>query len=130
MRKVLLDTNALLRFFLNDIPEQKKAVDKLLRGAKAGEESLIVSQIVVFELAFILEKYYQFAKDLVVDRLKNLVLTKYLKVESRETFILALSLYSATSVSFVDCFLIAKAKQLKSEIFSFDKELIKLQEKI
>lgn len=130
MRKVLLDTNALLRFFLNDIPEQKKAVDKLIQGAKAGEESLIVSQIVVFELAFILEKYYQFAKDLVVDRVKNLVLTKYLKVESRETFILALSLYSATSVSFVDCFLIAKAKQLKSEIFSFDKELIKLQEKI
>ncbi len=130
MKKLLLDTNILLRFFLNDIPKQKKIADKLFQEAKKGGLTLIVSQIVIFELDFILEKYYRFSKGLVIDRLKTLVVTKYLKVESREIFILALNLYGVTKISFVDCFLLSKAKLSKSKILSFDKELVKLQEKI
>ena len=130
MKKIILDTNGILRLFLDDIPKQADQVELLLKRAKKGEIKLIIPQIVVFEVNFALKKYYHFEKNSIIDKLKSLLSTDYLQVESREVFLATLTLYSTFNASFVDCFLLSKAKQLKSEIFSFDKELVKLQEKI
>lgn len=127
MKKIVVDTNPILRFFLNDIPKQKASFEDLLYQAKEHKILIIIPQIIIFELNFILDKYYHFSKLDIIDRLKVLVSTEYLEVESREDFIYALTLYSANSIDFVDCFLVAKAQNLNADLFTFDQKLKKLK---
>jgi len=126
VKQIIVDTNVFLRFLLNDIPKQKIEFEKLIKRAKENKIELLVPQIIIFEINFILEKYYGYGKKEIIDRLKSLVSASYFQVESRETFLAALSIYGSTSTSFVDCFLISQAKDKNAEIFTFDKVLKKL----
>lgn len=124
--KQIIDTNALLRFLLNDIPDQKKSVEKLLQRAKKGQAEITVPQIVIFELHFILDKYYHFEKEKIISTLQSVVSTDYLQTESKEVFLQALIIYKTTTISLADCFLVAYSKREKAEVFTFDKNLQKL----
>ena len=125
MKHFIIDTNAILRFLLNDIPEQKAIVEKILVKAKNNEIKLTVPQIVIFELNFILDKYYHFSKESIIETLKVVVSSDYLQIESKDVFITAFFLYSTTSNSFVDCFLMGKVQIEKAEFFTFDAKLKK-----
>lgn len=126
MKKIIVDANVFLRYLFNDIPEQKRVFEKLLQRAKKLEVALFVPQIIIFEIQFILDKYYHIEKKEVVDKLKSLVSSGYIQVENREAFLSALSLYANENVSFVDCFLIVKAKSEKAELFTFDQKAQKI----
>lgn len=126
MKQVIVDTNALLRFLLNDIPQQKKEVEKLLWQAKQNKRTIRILPIVIFEIDFTLRKYYQFGKEKLIDKLESIVGTDYMQVEQKEVFLEALKLYRVTNISFVDCFLLLQAESRGAELFTFDKKLIKL----
>ena len=124
-KKVVIDTNALLRFLLNDIPEQKSKTQSLLLRAKKSKIKLIVPQAVVFELNYILEQYYKFDKDKIIASINSLISVNYLAIKDRNMLKSALSLFAHANLSLVDCFLIMNAKFENAEIFSFDKNLKK-----
>ncbi|OGE64925.1 hypothetical protein A3I48_00745 [Candidatus Daviesbacteria bacterium RIFCSPLOWO2_02_FULL_36_7] len=123
MKKIILDTNGILRLFLDDIPKQADQVELLLKRAKKGEIKLIIPQIVVFEVNFALKKYYHFEKNSIIDKLKSLLSTDYLQVESREVFLATLTLYSTFNASFVDCFLLSLAQAEEGDLFTSDQKL-------
>lgn len=123
MKRLLLDTNALLRFFLDDIPKQKDIVEDILKQAQKRFVVVHVAQIVIFELNFVLDKYYNFPKQEIVRSLESLVSSDYIQVESQNIFLTALNIYSLTNLSFVDCFLISKSKEEKMDLFTFDQQL-------
>lgn len=127
MKTLVVDTNVVLRFFLNDVPHQKQEVDDLLGKAKSGSIRLIIMQINIFELHFALSKYYQFDKSSVIDVLKSLIATDYIEIESREAFGLALELYNSYNIEFVDSFLLASLQMQNAELFTFDKKLKKVE---
>lgn len=127
MKRFIIDTNALLRFLLGDIPDQKVLVEKLLRRAKKSEIVIIVPEIVIFELYFALLKYYHFKKEEIINVLQSVVSADYLQAESKEVFLSALILYKANTISLADCFLAAYAKKEKADLFTFDRHLQKLQ---
>jgi len=126
MKSIVADTNIFLRFFLDDVPEQKIITEKLLQRAKDKEIRIIVPQIIIFEISFILEKGYHFPKEQVIDKLNAIISAEYLQIESRDIFISALTIYKSANVSLTDCFLFAKAKAENAELFTFDKKLKKL----
>lgn len=127
MSQVIIDTNCFLRLLLDDIPEQRKSVESLFQKAKRKEIVLIVPQIVIFEIHFVLSTYYHSLKEDVVEKLKTILSTEYLQIESRELFFAALAVYTANnSIGFVDSFLLAKKEQDNAELFTFDKDLKKL----
>lgn len=123
MRKIIVDTNAFLRFLLNDIPAQKITVEKLFIQAKEKNLKIIVPQIVLFEIEFVCRKYYNFSKEEIVDKLKSLVSVSYFKIQNKEIFKRAIQLFNTENLSLVDCFLLSYAKQKEAEIFTFDKTL-------
>lgn len=127
MKRFVIDTNGFLRFLLDDVPGQSNKIEELLNKAKKGEIQIFLPQIIVFEIVFILEKYYQINKDGVLDKIESLVSIKYIEVESREIFLESISLYRDNPVSFVDCFIFASAQKNSAELFTFDKKLNKLQ---
>jgi predicted nucleic-acid-binding protein len=126
MKSQLLDTNAFLRFLLNDVPEQATQVNKLFVKAKSKEIEIFVPQIVIFEIEFALDKFYKFPKTEVVDRLGVLLLTPYIKIQDAGIFHEALALFNTRNIDFVDCFLLCQAKANNFSIFSFDRDLRKL----
>lgn len=126
MKKIVLDTNAILRLLLNDIPAQVAKVEALLESAKSGFVTILIPEIVIFEIEFILLKIYRLPKAIVVTKINSVISTEFLEVESKNVFSSALAVYKESSNSFVDCFLVCKAKSENAELFTFDKKLKKI----
>ena len=127
MKLVVADTNAFLRFLLDDIPEQVKKFEKILKQAQKSEITLVVPQIIIFELNFILSKYYLFEKQNVIEKLQSIIKTPYFKIQDIEIFREAMNLYSKSEVSLADCFIYYCSQAWKADLFTFDKNLEKIK---
>lgn len=125
MKSLLLDANVFLRFLLNDIPSQQKISADLLQLAKSKKINLIIPQIIIFEIEFILSKYYLFPKKEIIERLQIIVSMPYLDIQDKEIFQKALTLYKDRNLSLTDCFLKAKSEVEAVDIFTFDRKLSK-----
>ncbi len=123
MKKVLLDTNPILRFLLNDIPAQAQKTNGLFENAKAGKIKIIIPQIIIFEAYFVLAKYYEFDKKTILDYLQFILSTPYLTIEDRSVFLKSIAIFSKENISFVDSFLSAKSTLENIVLFTFDKKL-------
>ncbi len=117
-----LDTNALLRLLLNDIPEQHEATKKLLVSTKG---QLAVADIAVIELVFVLGKYYDFSRQQTSEAVMGLMQLKQINC-NRTLFEKALPLYlSDPALSFEDCCLSTYAVLNEAEpLWTFDKKLV------
>ena len=123
MESYIVDTNFFLRFLLKDDLKQYKEVERLFKKAKKGKAKIIVAQIVLFEISFILGNYYKLSRVDIIEKLDSLLNTPYLVVEEKRCFINSLKIYESSSLSFVDCFLIAKALEEGKKLMTFDKKL-------
>ena len=123
MKSLVLDTNAFLRYLLNDVPDQANQVAELFKAAKANELKIYAPQIVIFEIVFALDKYYKFPKNKIVDKLGVLLTTPYLQIQDVKGFQEALILFNNQNMDFVDCFLICFAQNKDTKLFTFDKNL-------
>lgn len=126
MKTLILDTNSLLRFLLDDVPSQTKLVKEKIRLAKQGELKLVVHTLVIFEIIYALTKVYGFSKEKVINVLKKLIAFKYLDIPEREIISNALEVYLIKNLSFVDCFLHKLSHKFNAELFTFDRNLEKL----
>ena len=57
-----VDTNVFLRFLVNDDPAKADACEALFRNAIAGDETLCTSDMVIAEIIWVLESYYELNK--------------------------------------------------------------------
>lgn len=126
MRTVIIDANAFLRYLLNDIPQQAEQVETLFEQAKKGKIRLVVPQIIIFEIAFALDKYYKFPKEVTISKLQSILSATFLQIQDVEIFIQGLLLYKRKSISLTDSFVLAKAENDRAEIFTFDERLKKI----
>ncbi len=124
MKILVLDTNTLLRFLLNDIPEQAKKVEETLELSENGKIKIIIPQIVIFEIVYALIKQYQFKNEEVAEGLRKIIINKFLQVQDKDIFEEALKKYSG-KLSLADCFIYFFAKKMEAELFTFDKNLQK-----
>lgn len=130
MKRVVLDTNVFLRILLNDIAEQVNKAEKLILEGKNGKKILIVPQAVIFEIAFALEKLYHFPKENIIDKLNSILSSGYFQVQDIDIFKDATQIYKQKNLSLIDCFLYAFALKNNAELFTFDRDLQKLQNKV
>ncbi len=117
--KVIIDTNALLRYFLDDIPDQAKKVEFLLEN----ESSIFIPDVVFIELDYTLRKYYKKSKDNVEEIVKALLYAQNIRVNKYISE--AFSLYISTSNSFSDCIIASQARGYK--LASFDRKLVNIE---
>jgi predicted nucleic-acid-binding protein len=117
-----LDTNALLRYVLDDIPTQTAYVESLIHKS----EKLEVADIAVFEMVYVLERVYKMSRGKVEENV--LVIIRHPKINcNRKLFELTLPIYRThQKLSIVDCALTQYATLNKSTpLYTFDKELAK-----
>lgn len=58
MRRVVIDANVIVSFFIDGNARQREAADALLQLAEESEIEAILPQFVVFEIAYVLQSQY------------------------------------------------------------------------
>jgi len=117
-----VDTNIFLRFLVNDIPEQADGCEAIFRKAIVGEEALYTTDMVIAEIVWVLESYYELSRSEVRAKVEKILSTPNLTCDSRETVIHALALYDEKRIDYIDAYnaCILKVKGIE-EVYSFDK---------
>lgn len=116
-----LDTNAVLRLLLDDIPEQRQKVVDLLASTN---EQFAVADAVFIELIFVLALFYDYSRPAIVETVQNFASVEQIAC-NREMLANALANYEAhPSLSFEDCALVAYAELDNAiPLYTFDKKL-------
>ena len=112
---ILIDTNVILRYLLNDIPEQAdKAESVIKQGAFTLPE-------IIAEVVYVLTKLYKVPRN----EIKSILAPIFNEVgiQNKEIIVNALSVFSETAFDFVDCIIISRKKLLNETVFTFDKKL-------
>lgn len=111
----LVDTNVILRYLLNDIPEQADEAAAII------ESGAFTLPEIIAEVIYVLIKLYNIPRE----EIESIILPIFdeISIENTDMITTAVSLYSETKFDFVDCIIIARKKILGEDVFTFDKKL-------
>lgn len=114
------DTNVLLRWALDDLPEQSDAANRLLNGGSEVQ----VADAAIIEAAYVLEKVYGFERSLVAGYIKAIMALGQVNC-NRALFSRVLPLYEQhKQLSMTDCCLAMYAELNNARpLHTFDKKL-------
>ncbi len=130
MRSKLLDANVILRFLVetpDTIPVRFKGVFSLFRDVESKETEVWIVDVVVFEVYYVLTRHYQVPRPVAVETLAELLGFAGVHMADKELVLACLELLRSKNVDLVDAYLAALArKRGDAEIYSFDKDLVKL----
>jgi predicted nucleic-acid-binding protein len=122
-----IDTNILLRLWLNDDPAQNRRIDSLLALHGGTPCSLLVTDVVLAEAVWTLRSAFEQDKHAQSLAVRSLLEETAFAFEDREAIFTALSLFEAGSCGFADCLVVAKhARQGCDFTATFDRGMRKL----
>jgi predicted nucleic acid-binding protein len=75
-----LDTNIFIRYLTNDDPVKAERVDKLLEQAAKGERRLVTTELVIAEVVWVLESFYNLNNTAIAPMIKAILATSGLEV--------------------------------------------------
>lgn len=110
MMNVLLDTNVVLRFLLNDHEHSKKALT-MIEGAEDGRWTLRVSAAIIAECVYVLNgPVYKRPRTMVHTTLRDFLFLDGIECSEHDIVLEALRLFDDHNVDFVDSYVAAQAK--------------------
>jgi predicted nucleic-acid-binding protein len=122
-----IDTNILLRLWLNDAPAQNKRIDALLAAHGNTPESVLVTDVVLAEALWTLHSAYR--QDKAAQRLavRSLLDETAFAFEDRDAIEMALDMFEHHTCGFSDCLVAAKHRRNGCEFTAtFDRSMRKL----
>lgn len=125
MTRCFVDTNLFIRFLTNDDPAKADQVERLLDQAAAGALSLVTTEMVMAEIVWVLESFYQLPPAAIAPLIRGILATPGLEVINGPLVGRALELYEGEGIDFVDGYIAAvMEKQGIAELYSFDRKHI------
>ncbi len=114
-----LDTNVVLRFLLDDVPEQTQLATKLIT-----KDKVYVTDVVVIEAIYVLEKVIGLSRQDITKLISDFL--GFSNVVHNPYFLLdTIKLYKRQpALSIVDCYATAEAKAYSNKLVTFDKRLV------
>lgn len=113
--ETLLDANAVLRYLLEDVPDQ---ADTAAEAIGSGAE---VTVEVLAECVYVLSGVYYVSRSGIAETLG--ILLDEVTCRRKRVAAVALGLYGGSSFDFVDCVLAAEASENGRRVLTFDKRL-------
>ncbi len=121
---IALDTNILVRLLTRDNQTQAETARLFFQRHADEEGGLFVSDVVMAELAWTLDRAYGFEHNVIAEAFKALADNATLSFESREVLQAALALFHDTKTGFPDCLIVAKAQAAGCKsLATFDKAM-------
>jgi predicted nucleic-acid-binding protein len=122
MADYFVDTNVFLRFLTNDDPAMARRAEALFEKAIAGKLSLETSLLVIAEMVWTLESFYELTKSDVAAKVSILLNTPNLRVERADDLLEALDLYATKNIDFVDACHGVSLRGSGRTVLSYDKK--------
>jgi predicted nucleic-acid-binding protein len=129
MKKYVIDTNVICRYFLGDDKELYKKARHFFDLLKMGKAKAYLEQTVLTETVFVLSKVYNVSREDISKTLSNFLLLKGILNDEKDILIKSLELYASTNLHIVDCIIAAKSALLQITPMTFDEELKKIATK-
>jgi uncharacterized protein len=111
---VLLDTNVVLRFVLGDDEAHQEQAKRLFRQAVEGQVRLLLPTLVVAQVVWTLESFYQASREYITNVLDALLATPGVMSLEPRVIPRCVEIYSAYNVEIVDAYLVALAEETKT----------------
>lgn len=122
-----IDTNILLRLWLDDDPAQNQRIDALLAAHGGTPGSLLVTDVVLVEAVWTLKSAFEQDKEAQLVAVRSLLEETAFAFEDREAVAEAALLFEAGSCGFADWLVVAKhAWQGCAFTATFDRGMRKL----
>jgi len=116
----LLDTNVLVRHLTGDPPAMARRATAYLSGA----DELFLTDLVVAELVYVLESFYELARPEVAQRARAVVGFGAVVVQDDIVLLRALDLYEHLGLDFAEAYLLATAEASGiNAVASFDRSI-------
>lgn len=123
MDDLFVDTNIFLRFLTNDDPAKASKIEALFRKAVAGKISLVTTLLVIAEIVWTLESYYDLDKPDIESKVGTILNTPNLNVPESPVILQALDLYVRKNVDFIDAYnALTMKEQGIAKILTYDKK--------
>ena len=106
-----IDTNILLRLWLNDDPAQNKRIDALLAEHGGRPESLLVTDVVLVEAIWTLRSAYAQDKAAQLLAVRSILEETAFAFEDRDSVASAAVLFEQGTCGFSDCLVVARHAQ-------------------
>lgn len=107
---IALDTNVLVRYLVQDDPAQAKLATKFIEKNCTEDEPCFIGQIVLCELAWVMESNYHQDRQQIAHIIEELLQVSQLEVQQPEVVWRALSDYKNSNADFPD-HLLARVNQ-------------------
>ena len=98
-----LDTNVLVRYFVQDDPAQATLATDFIETKCTSQEPGLISLIVLCELVWVFESAYRYEKPLICGLMERMLVTTEFIIESSLLVRAALREFAAGSADFSDC---------------------------
>jgi predicted nucleic acid-binding protein len=123
MSKQFLDTNIFLRHLLGDDPAQSERATAYFQAIEQGLSKARISDIVVFEVVFTLERGYRRSKTEIQSAVLPLLELPGIVLPGKRKFREVFRLYAEQNIPFADAYHVVMMRKLDlSEIVSFDRD--------
>lgn len=120
---VFVDTNVFLRFFVRDIENFYQQSKALFEKAEKGEIKLDTNEMVIAEIVWVLESYYDFSRLEIKGIIETILETKNIKVANRSNVEKTIRLYASGKMDYIDAYNIVYIKARDYEkVATFDKK--------
>lgn len=122
---IALDTNVLVRFLVEDDEVQTARARALLQRAVTEGKPCYVSDVVMCELVWVLERSYRIRRPEILAGLKPLLRTRQLAFSSTDRLVRALASYEKGRGGFSDYLIREHAREAGyASVATFDRDLL------
>lgn len=126
MDATFVDANVFLRFLTKDDPKKAVAAKRLFERALRGEVLLHTNELVIAEIVWTLESFYEIGRKEIHDHLQLLLQSDGLKVSNGELLSEALGFYRDLNVDFIDAYNAVWTRQQSiSRVITYDRKHMK-----
>jgi len=127
-QRQLVDTNVLIRFFTGEPREMAIKAHRLVECADEGELVLVVVPVIVAEVVYTLESFYEMERKEIADKLISFLQSRGIEAVESNRLLNALQRCRDRNAHFADAYLAATAVQLENPIASFDRDFDKFKD--
>ena len=122
--RAFVDTNVLVRHLTGDPPAQARKAGALL----GSEAELILVDLVVAELVYVLESYYEHPRHRIAEAVRSLMAFPSIAVADHDLILRGLELYEHDRLDFAEAYLAAAAELSGvGRVASFDRSLNRVE---
>lgn len=129
-KEIIVDANVILRFLTADVAELARKAKEFFKKAEEGKHKVIIFPITIAEVVFHLENWYKISREEIFSSLFLFLSPPWIIIPEKNAVLKALEDYKKyKKIDFVDLLLWNFSKELKKELFSFDKDFERLKKK-